>query len=163
MWLLRDVKSVPDLVQVMFEPGDQRILLLMEYLKGESFKEYLANKGTLMEAEVQKLCLAIMQVFKVLHDNGLAHYHFNVSHLMLKNKGDLSSIQLLDYSPPKKQDTGSSTAKVYQWFPPPETAVVNYANLDPKAGNIWAFGVFLLSLLAGSCEEANTLVAALRT
>jgi len=162
MWLLRDVPACPDLAGVMIEPGEQRILLLMEYIKGESFREFLHHRGTLMEAEVQQIGSAIMKVFGVLHENGLAHYHFNLSHLMLKYKGDLSSVKLLDYSPPQKQDAGSSTTKVYQWYPPPETAVEKYADLDPKAGNMWAFGVLLLSLLPG-CEESITLVAAFRS
>mmetsp|Transcript_26683 Transcript_26683/g.44735 ORF Transcript_26683/g.44735 Transcript_26683/m.44735 type:complete len:439 (-) Transcript_26683:301-1617(-) len=156
MWMLQDVPSVVNLVEVLVEPGEQRIVLLMEHLKGETVPELLLkNKGALRESEVQTLASAIVRAFDELHAKGLAHNDFSLKHLVLKDPGDLRSVKLVDFAPPKPSESFSRARPGADSSPfhPPEVAVEELADLDAREGNLWDFGVFLLTLLPGGDEE----------
>jgi serine/threonine protein kinase len=98
--------SHPNIIKVtdLIDQEDQ-VAIVMEYLDGETLKEYIERKGKLSEVELKSLVGQMLDALAYVHDQGLVHRDIKPSNFMLSKKG---AIKLLDFGIAKNTDKSSS-------------------------------------------------------
>ena len=98
--------SHPNIIKVtdLIDQEDQ-VAIVMEYLDGETLKEYIERKGKLTEDELKGLVGQMLDALAYVHDQGLVHRDIKPSNFMLSKKG---AIKLLDFGIAKNTDKSSS-------------------------------------------------------
>jgi serine/threonine-protein kinase len=87
--------SHPNLIKVT-DMTDQENLaaFVMEYVEGESLKEYMERKGPLDKEEIQAIFSQILSALGYVHEQGYVHRDLKPSNFMIDGK---SRIKLLDF------------------------------------------------------------------
>lgn len=67
--------------------------IVMEYLDGQTLKEYLKNKGTLTPEQTIRLLMPVMESLKKVHTQGLIHRDISPDNIMLVD----GRVKLLDF------------------------------------------------------------------
>lgn len=67
--------------------------IVMEYLDGQTLKEYLKNKGTLTPEQTIRLLMPVMESLKKVHTQGLIHRDISPDNIMLVD----GHVKLLDF------------------------------------------------------------------
>ena len=98
--------SHPNIIKVtdLIDQEDQ-VAIVMEYIDGETLKEYIERKGKLSEDELKNLFGKMLDALTYVHDQGLVHRDIKPSNFMLSKKG---AIKLLDFGIAKNTDKSSS-------------------------------------------------------
>jgi len=98
--------SHPNIIKVtdLIDQEDQ-VAIVMEYLDGETLKEYIERKGKLSEVELKSLVGQMLDALAYVHDQGLVHRDIKPSNFMLSKTG---VIKLLDFGIAKNTDKSSS-------------------------------------------------------
>jgi serine/threonine protein kinase len=98
--------SHPNIIKVtdLIEEGDT-VAFVMEYIEGETLKEYLERKGKLSDDEIKNLFSQMLEAVGYVHENNLVHRDIKPSNFMITSKG---KIKLLDFGIAKNTDTQSS-------------------------------------------------------
>ena len=98
--------SHPNIIKVtdLIEDGDT-VAFVMEYIEGETLKEYIDRKGKLNDEEIKKIFTQILDAVGYVHEQNLVHRDIKPSNLMISNKG---VVKLLDFGIAKNTDVKSS-------------------------------------------------------
>ena len=98
--------SHPNVIKVtdLIEEGDT-VAFVMEFIQGESLKEYLDNKGKLSEKKIKEIFSQMLDAVGYVHDQGLVHRDIKPSNFMISPNGQ---IKLLDFGIAKNTDKKSS-------------------------------------------------------
>ena len=98
--------SHPNIIKVtdLIDEGDT-VAFVMEYIEGETLKEYLDRKGKLSDAEIQNLFSQMLEAVGYVHEQNLVHRDIKPSNFMITPKGQ---IKLLDFGIAKNTDTQSA-------------------------------------------------------
>ena len=67
--------------------------IVMEYLDGQTLKDYLKNKGTLTPEQTIRLLMPVMESLKKVHTQGLIHRDISPDNIMLVD----GHVKLLDF------------------------------------------------------------------
>ena len=67
--------------------------IVMEYLDGQTLKDYLKNKGTLTPEQTIRLLMPVMESLKKIHTQGLIHRDISPDNIMLVD----GHVKLLDF------------------------------------------------------------------
>jgi serine/threonine protein kinase len=96
----------PNIIKVtdLIDDGDT-VAFVMEYMEGQTLKDYLDTKGKLNDEEIKKLFVQMLDAVIYVHEQGLIHRDIKPSNFMINNKG---LIKLLDFGIAKNTDTNSS-------------------------------------------------------
>jgi len=80
----------PHIVHI-YEAGnsEQTRYLCMEYLEGETLKEYLAKRGPLPMAETIRMACQILSGLQAIHEQGIVHRDLKAANLMVLPDGHL--------------------------------------------------------------------------
>jgi serine/threonine protein kinase len=95
-----NVIKVTDLID-----QEDTVAIVMEYLDGETIKEYIEKNGKLSELELKHLFDQMLDAVAYVHDQGLVHRDIKPSNFMRSKKG---AIKLLDFGIAKNTDKSSS-------------------------------------------------------
>ena len=95
-----NVIKVTDLID-----QEDTVAIVMEYLDGETIKEYVEKKGKLSDVELKSLFDQMLDAVSYVHDQGLVHRDIKPSNFMRSKKG---VIKLLDFGIAKNTDKSSS-------------------------------------------------------
>ena len=97
--------SHPNIVRVtdMVE-DDQTVAFVMEYIEGESLKEYLDRKGKLGAEQIQYILMQMLDALEYAHQQGLVHRDIKPSDFMLTPQG---KVMLMDFGIAKQLNPGS--------------------------------------------------------
>lgn len=95
-----NVIKVTDLID-----QEDKVAIVMEYLDGETLKEYIEKKGKLSDVELKSLFDQMLDAVSYVHDQGLVHRDIKPSNFMRSKKG---VIKLLDFGIAKNTDKFSS-------------------------------------------------------
>jgi serine/threonine protein kinase len=96
----------PNIIKVtdLIDDGDT-VAFVMEYMEGQTLKNYLDAKGKLSDEEIKKLFVQMLDAVGYVHDQGLIHRDIKPSNFMITSKG---LIKLLDFGIAKNTDSTSS-------------------------------------------------------
>ena len=98
--------SHPNIIKVtdLIDDGDT-VAFVMEYVEGETLKEYLDRKGKLSDAEIKNLFSQMLEAVGYVHEQNLVHRDIKPSNFMITPKGQ---IKLLDFGIAKNTDANSA-------------------------------------------------------
>jgi serine/threonine-protein kinase len=95
-----NIIKVTDLIE-----QDDTVAFVMEYIEGETLKEYLERKGKLSDAEIKNLFSQMLEAVGYVHEQNLVHRDIKPSNFMITSKGQ---IKLLDFGIAKTTDVTSA-------------------------------------------------------
>ena len=87
----------------LIDDGDT-VAFVMEYIEGETLKDYLERKGKLNEEEIGGLLEQMLSALEYAHEQGLVHRDIKPSNFMVSPQGKL---KLLDFGIAKQTNPGS--------------------------------------------------------
>ena len=98
--------SHPQIIKVtdLIDDGDT-VAFVMEYIEGETLKDYLEKKGKLNEEEIGGLLEQMLWALEYAHEQGLVHRDIKPSNFMISPQGKL---KLLDFGIAKQTNTASA-------------------------------------------------------
>ena len=87
--------SHPNIIKVtdLIEEGDT-VAFVMEYVEGETLKDYIDRKGKLSDEEIKSLFSQMLDAVGYVHEQNLVHRDIKPSNFMITPKGQ---IKLLDF------------------------------------------------------------------
>ena len=145
--------SHPNIVRVtdMVE-DDQTVAFVMEYIEGESLKEYLDRKGKLGDEQIQYILFQMLDALEYVHGQGLVHRDIKPSNFMLTPQRKL---MLMDFGIAKQLNPGSqeytSTGTNQQMgtamYMSPEQ--IHETRSVTSQSDIYSLGVVLWQLVTG--------------
>ena len=95
-----NIIKVTDLIE-----QDDTVAFVMEYIEGETLKEYLERKGKLSDAEIKNLFSQMLEAVGYVHEQNLVHRDIKPSNFMITSKGQ---IKLLDFGIAKTTEVTSA-------------------------------------------------------
>jgi serine/threonine protein kinase len=154
--------SHPNIIKVtdLIDDGDT-VAFVMEYIEGETLKEYLDRKGKLSDAEIKNLFSQMLEAVGYVHEQNLVHRDIKPSNFMINQKGQ---VKLLDFGIAKTTNVTSSeytqTGTGIQMGTPlymsPEQ--VKSSKEVGASSDIYSLGVVLWQMVMGKKPyDSNTL------
>lgn len=83
---------------------ENKVAIVMEFIEGETLKDYLDNRGNLTEAEIKTIFMQMLDAVEYVHLLNLVHRDIKPSNFMITNEGVL---KLLDFGIAKNTDKSS--------------------------------------------------------
>jgi len=98
--------SHPNIIKVtdLIDDGET-VAFVMEYMEGQTLKEYLDKKGKLPDEEIKQLFTQMLDAVGYVHEQGLIHRDIKPSNFMISDKG---VVKLLDFGIAKNTDASSA-------------------------------------------------------
>lgn len=129
----------------------EEVAFVMEYLKGQSLKEFIESRDKISANEIVELFLQMLDALNYVHQQRLVHRDIKPSNFMLTADGEL---KLLDFGIAKNNDNNSeytSTSASYQMGTPmymsPEQ--INDSRNVTSQSDIYSLGVVLWCMIMG--------------
>jgi serine/threonine protein kinase len=98
--------SHPNIIKVTdLIDQDDLVAFVMEYMEGQTLKEYLDKKGKLPDVEIKQLFVQMLDAVGYVHEQGLIHRDIKPSNFMISGKG---VVKLLDFGIAKNTDVSST-------------------------------------------------------
>ena len=145
--------SHPNIIKVtdLIDEGDT-VAFVMEYIEGDTLKDYLERKGNLNDDEIKTIFTQMLAAVAYVHEQGLIHRDIKPSNFMISPKGQ---VKLLDFGIAKNTDTNSAeytqTSTSQQMGTPmymsPEQ--VNETKSVTAQSDIYSLGVVLWQMVMG--------------
>jgi uncharacterized protein (TIGR02145 family) len=145
--------SHPNIIKVtdLIEEGDT-VAFVMEYVEGETLKDFIDRKGKLSEDEIKYLFSQMLEAVGYVHKQQLVHRDIKPSNFMINQEGQ---IKLMDFGIAKTTDTSSAeytqTATGVQMGTPmymsPEQ-ITETRNVTAQS-DIYSLGVVLWQMVMG--------------
>jgi serine/threonine protein kinase len=145
--------SHPNIIKVtdLIEEGDT-VAFVMEYIEGETLKDYLERKGKLNDEEIKTIFTQMLAAVGYVHEQGLIHRDIKPSNFMINPNGQ---VKLLDFGIAKNTNATSAeytqTSTSQQMGTPmymsPEQ--VNETKSVTAQSDIYSLGVMLWQMVMG--------------
>jgi serine/threonine protein kinase len=145
----------PNIVRVIdiFEENDTAYMV-MEYVKGETLKQQIQQKGILAEKEAMQLISQLMEAVESVHSKGMLHRDIKPDNILISKEG---RVVLIDFGSAREFAEGKTThqtAMITPGYAPPEQ-YSERAKRGPFT-DIYALGATLYNLLTGEKPIAST-------
>ena len=152
----------PNIIKVtdLIDDGDT-VAFVMEYVEGETLKEYLDRKGKLNDEEIKNLFSQMLDAVGYVHEQNLVHRDIKPSNFMLDKKG---KIKLMDFGIAKNTDansaeytqTGTGMQMGTPMYMSPEQ--ITETKSVTAQSDIYSLGIVLWQMVTGQKPyEMNTL------
>jgi serine/threonine-protein kinase len=147
------------------EESDGMLLLVMEFLRGETLERWVERRGALPEREAMAVMTGVLSALQHGHEQGIVHRDVKPSNIFLAVESDGRVIpKLLDYGIAKMPKNDSKTIDGVVLGTPsymsPEQ-IRSEGELDGRS-DLFSCGVVLMEMLTGTCPfEAPTPSAAI--
>jgi serine/threonine protein kinase len=145
--------SHPNIIKVtdLIDDGET-VAFVMEYVEGETLKEYIERKEKLSDEEIKSIFLQMLDAVGYVHEQNLVHRDIKPSNFMIDTK---SKVKLMDFGIAKNTDTNSAeytqTGTGVQMGTPmymsPEQ-ITETKSVTPQS-DIYSLGVVLWQLVTG--------------
>jgi uncharacterized protein (TIGR02145 family) len=145
--------SHPHIIKVtdLIDEGDT-VAFVMEYIEGETLKDYLARKGKLNSEEIGGLLEQMLSALEYAHEQGLVHRDIKPSNFMVSSQGKL---KLLDFGIAKQTNiasaeytiTGTNQRMGTAMYMSPEQ-IHETRSVTPRS-DIYSLGVVLWQMVTG--------------
>jgi serine/threonine protein kinase len=154
--------SHPNIIKVtdLIDDGNT-VAFVMEYIEGETLKEYLERKGKLKDEEIKNIFTQMLDAVGYVHEQKLVHRDIKPSNFMVTPSG---KVKLMDFGIAKNTDpnsveytqTGTGMQMGTPMYMSPEQ--VKDSKMVGAASDIYSLGVILWQMKTGSKPyEANSI------
>jgi len=141
------VIKVTDLIE-----EEDTVAFVMEYVEGETLKEYLDRKGKLTDPEIRDIFSQMLDAVGYVHEQKLVHRDIKPSNFMLDKKG---KVKLMDFGIAKNTDshaaeytqTGTGMQMGTPMYMSPEQ-ITDTKSVTAQS-DIYSLGVVLWQLVTG--------------
>ena len=150
-----NIVSVQDLID---EPDF--VAIELEYIEGETLKQYLERKGALPDPEIERLIEQMWSAVSYIHHKGFVHRDIKPSNFMIANNGiikltDFGIAKNLDNANPDYTGTGTGMVLGTPKYMSPEQ-VRNTKDVNAQS-DIYSLGVVLWEMVTGKVPyDINT-------
>jgi len=145
--------SHPNIIKVtdLIEEGDT-VAFVMEYIEGETLKNYLERKGKLSNDDIKTIFTQMLAAVAYVHEQGLIHRDIKPSNFMISPNGQ---VKLLDFGIAKNLNPSSAeytmTAQhqimgTVMYMSPEQIKSTKQVTF---AADIYSLGVVLWQMVAG--------------
>jgi serine/threonine protein kinase len=145
--------SHPNIIKVtdLIDAGDN-VAFAMEYIEGETLKEYIDRKGKLKDDEVKIIFTQMLEAVGYVHKQNLIHRDIKPSNFMISKDG---SVKLMDFGIAKNTDASSAEYTITQtgmqmgtpMYMSPEQ-IKSSKDVGPQT-DIYSLGVVLWQMASG--------------
>jgi serine/threonine-protein kinase len=137
---------------------DDDLLMVMEFVRGETFDRIVERHGSLVPPRAGSLCAQVLDALGHAHRVGIVHRDLKPANLMLTEYG---AIKIMDFGIARVMGTEHLTSDGYMMGTPaymaPEQVLA--ADVDARA-DLYSVGVVLYRLLTGKLPfQADTAIA----
>jgi len=151
--------NLQDLVD--FALADNQVVIISSMCYGGDLAKAVESRGCLSEVQARGAMAGIFRGLSHLHAQGIVHRDLKLENVLIAEKGDFSSVKIIDYGF-AKQLCGASSEAMNTVCGTPMYIAPELIARDPKTGRIedraeygtkidmWACGVVMYSLLSGS-------------
>jgi serine/threonine-protein kinase len=138
-------------VSDLIDEGDT-VAFVMEYVEGETLKEYLDRKGKLTDAEIKDIFSQMLDAVGYVHEQKLVHRDIKPSNFMLDKSG---RVKLMDFGIAKNTDvdaaeytqTGTGMQMGTPMYMSPEQ--ITETKSVTAQSDVYSLGVVLWQLVTG--------------
>jgi serine/threonine-protein kinase len=152
---VREARSIARLshpnVVAVFDQGtyDGQAFLVMEYVRGRTLRDVLAERGRLSPAEATSVLEPMLDALSAAHRIGMVHRDVKPENVLI---GDDGSVKVADFGLARITDAGTSTRTQGVLmgtvaYVPPE--LVTSGSADPRS-DVYAAGIVLYEMLTGT-------------
>jgi serine/threonine-protein kinase len=145
--------SHPNIIKVtdLIEEGDT-VAFVMEYVEGETLKQYIERKGKLKNQEIKNIFSQMLDALTYVHEQKLIHRDIKPSNFMIDKKG---KVKLMDFGIAKNTDissadytqTGTNQSMGTPLYMSPEQ--IKSTKAVTLHSDIYSLGVVLWSMVTG--------------
>jgi len=145
--------SHPHVIRVsdLIDEGDT-VAFVMEYVEGETLKEYLERKGKLTETEIREIFSQMLDAVGYVHEQQLVHRDIKPSNFMIDKRG---KVKLMDFGIAKSLDpkaaeytqTGTGVLMGTPMYMSPEQ--ITETKGVTAQSDIYSLGVVLWQMVTG--------------
>ena len=138
--------------------ASNRIILILERLRGGNLSEYIYKKGRLPVKDASVILFQLLNTIKYLHDdNNMIHRDVSCDNIMMRREEDIRSVVVVDMS---------SSTREYRNNPAKHTnsGTVNYISPEVYSGHEYSFeidvysmGVILYYMITGKLPYTSEL------
>jgi formylglycine-generating enzyme required for sulfatase activity/tRNA A-37 threonylcarbamoyl transferase component Bud32 len=150
------VVKVTDLIE-----ENDTVAFVMEYIEGETLKEYIDRKGKLKDDEIKTIFSQMLDAVGYVHEQNLVHRDIKPSNFMIDKKGkvklmDFGIAKTLDASSSEYTQTGTGMQMGTPMYMSPEQ--ITETKSVTAQSDIYSLGVVLWQLVTGQKPyDTNTL------
>ena len=146
--------SHPNIIKVndLIDDGDT-VAFVMEYVEGETLKEYIDRKGKLSDDEIKSIFSQMLDAVGYVHEQNLVHRDIKPSNFMVSPNGN---VKLMDFGIAKNTDVNSAeytqTGTGVQMGTPMYMSPEQVRNTKEvtKSSDIYSLGVVLWQMVTGT-------------
>ena len=145
--------SHPHVIRVsdLIDEGDT-VAFVMEYVEGETLKEYLERKGKLTDTEIREIFSQMLDAVGYVHEQKLVHRDIKPSNFMIDKRG---KVKLMDFGIAKSLDpnaaeytqTGTGIQMGTPMYMSPEQ--ITETKSVTAQSDIYSLGVVLWQMVTG--------------
>ena len=145
--------SHPNIIKVtdLIDDGST-VAFVMEYVEGETLKEYIERKGKLSDDEIKSIFSQMLDAVGYVHEQNLVHRDIKPSNFMVSPKG---IVKLMDFGIAKNTDassaeytqTGTGVQMGTPMYMSPEQ-ITETKSVTPRS-DIYSLGVVLWQMVTG--------------
>jgi serine/threonine protein kinase len=145
--------SHPHVIRVsdLIDEGDT-VAFVMEYVEGETLKEYVDRKGKLTDAEIRDIFSQMLDAVGYVHEQKLVHRDIKPSNFMIDKKGkvklmDFGIAKTLDSTAAEYTQTGTGMQMGTPMYMSPEQ--ITETKSVTAQSDIYSLGVVLWQMVTG--------------
>lgn len=144
--VLRKIGSHPCIVKLVAAyESEAQIHIVTELMEGGELFDYICDKEQLTEAEAMQIVRRIASALAYLHCNNIIHRDLKPENLLLKAKGDVSEIKVIDFGFSKIASRTKSFLGTQGYLAPEMMKADGYT----AAVDMWALGICIYAILSG--------------
>lgn len=126
---------------------DKLLFIVMDFFEGGDLYQMLDTRGFFEEYEVYTILKQMTSILIYLRDKKVNHRDLNLKNFMLRQKDDLSNIQLVDFGLSK--ELGNINTQIAVSGTPYYVAPENLVDYGILQSDIWSLGIIIYVLLSG--------------
>jgi len=150
--ILASLQEHPNIVTLYgVYDSEKHLYLVLELMSPQDLYDEIIERENLTEKQASKVMKQVLTAISFIHSNKIVHRDIKLENLLLKKKGDLSTIKVTDFGLSKCCETSLPRSAVGTPFYVSPDLLIAIDDKSPYtfAIDMWALGVLLFIVLSG--------------